>query len=192
MSVLHNLDEFRGLIKSHIGSDLNEKPEPLLSSVLGHFDSILSNGGDKDNTIEATKRNGSTNWGLFLQDTIGFLQSHKGLIQDVESQSLRIDEDIKILLNVIQSQVAKEGINDNEYLVSLPQSRKQKGQFSDKKSKFRWNVLSSSLSPYPMARWHNQSSRGLWSRISGIACCIRHCRIWATATNIAPLTDRIM
>lgn len=122
MSVLHNLNEFRGLIKSHIGSDLNDKPEPLLSTVLGHFDSILGIGGDSDNTTEATKRKESTNWSLLLQDTLDFLQAHKGLIQDAESQSLRIDEDVKILLDVIQTKAVKGGINDNEYLVGLPHS----------------------------------------------------------------------
>jgi hypothetical protein len=118
MSVLRSLDDFRGLIKSHIGSDLTAESEPRLSNVLGHFDSILGNVGEEDNTIEAAKRKESTDWGLLLQDTVDFLQSRKGLIQDAQSQTLRIDEDIRILLDVIQSKVMKEGdINDNEYLV---------------------------------------------------------------------------
>jgi hypothetical protein len=118
MSVLRSLNDFRGLIKSHIGSDLTVESEPRLSNVLGHFDSILGNVGDGDNTIEAAKRKESTDWGLLLQDTVDFLRSRKGLIQDAQSQTLRIDEDIRILLDVIQTKVMKEGgINDNEYLV---------------------------------------------------------------------------
>jgi hypothetical protein len=118
MSVLNSLSTFRGLIKSHIGSDITAKSDPLLSNVLDHFDSVLSNGGNTDNTIEAAKRNESTDWGLLLQDTVDFLHGHKGLIQDVQSQNLRIDQDIKVLLDVIQTKAANGGVNDNEYLVS--------------------------------------------------------------------------
>jgi hypothetical protein len=51
MSIFPSLKKFRDIFKSHVGSDFIEKSEPLLSKVLGRFDSILSNLGD-DNTIE--------------------------------------------------------------------------------------------------------------------------------------------
>lgn len=119
MSILNSLSDLSVLIKSHIGSDLTAKSEPLLTNVLGHFDSVLGTGGHTDNTIEAAKRKESTDWELLLQDTVDFLHSHKGLIQDAQSQKLRIDEDIRILLDVIQTKVANGGVNDNEYLVSF-------------------------------------------------------------------------
>jgi hypothetical protein len=116
MSIFPSLKEFRDIVKSHVGSDFTEKSEPLLSKVLGRFDSILSNLGDDDNTIEAAKRKKSTDWGLLLKDTVDFLQNHKGLIQDVQSQALRIDEDIRLLLDIAHTKVAKGGIDD-EYLM---------------------------------------------------------------------------
>jgi hypothetical protein len=149
MSVLNSLSTFRGLIKSHIGSDITAKSDPLLSNVLDHFDSVLSNGGNTDNTIEAAKRNESTDWGLLLQDTVDFLHGHKGLIQDVQSQNLRIDQDIKVLLDVIQTKAANGGVNDNEYLmerliqlaISLPDGSKAQSKLTGTLLKELWDSL---------------------------------------------------
>lgn len=127
MSIFPNLKKFRDLVKSHVGSDLTEKSEPLFSKVLNRFDSILSNLGDQDEPIEAANRKVSTNWGLLLEDTVDFLQNHKGLLQDVQSQTLRIDEDIGILIDVAHTKVLKGGIDDNKYLVGIPFAWKQGG-----------------------------------------------------------------
>lgn len=149
MSVLNSLSIFRGLIKSHIGSDITAKSDPLLSNVLDHFDSLLSNGGNTDSTIEAAKRNESTDWGLLLQDTVDFLHGHKGLIQDVQSQNLRIDQDIKVLLDVIQTKAANGEVNDNEYLmerliqlaISLPDGSKAQSKLTGTLLKELWDSL---------------------------------------------------
>jgi hypothetical protein len=119
MSLFPNLKEFRDIVKSHVGSDSTEKSEPLLSKVLSRFDSVLSNLGDDDNTTKTAKREQSTNWGLLLKDTVEFLQSHKGLIQDVQSQTLRIDEDIRVLIDIAHTKAVKEGTDDNQYLVGF-------------------------------------------------------------------------
>ncbi|KAK7219323.1 hypothetical protein V2G26_007326 [Clonostachys chloroleuca] len=117
MSIFPNLKKFRDLVKSHVGSDLTEKSEPLLSKVLNRFDSILSNLGDQDEPIEAANRKVSTNWGQLLEDAVDFLQNNKGLLQDVQSQTLRIDEDIGILIDIAHTKVLKGGIDDNKYLM---------------------------------------------------------------------------
>ncbi|KAK7230147.1 hypothetical protein V2G26_002317 [Clonostachys chloroleuca] len=117
MSIFPNLKKFRDLVKSHVGSDLTEKSEPLLSKVLNRFDSILSNLGDQDEPIEAANRKVSTNWGQLLEDAVDFLQNNKGLLQDVQSQTLRVDEDIGILIDIAHTKVLKGGIDDNKYLM---------------------------------------------------------------------------
>lgn len=118
--VLSTLKEFRDKVKSHVGSDSTEKSEPLLSKVLGRFDSILSTFGDDDNTAEAAKREKFTDWGLLLKDAVEFLENNKGLIQDGKSQALRIDEDVRVLIDVANTKALKEGINDKTYLVGHP------------------------------------------------------------------------
>lgn len=122
MSTFANLKEFRDIVRSHVDSDLAEKSDPLVSKILGRFDSILGNpgdDGDEDNTMEAARRKKSTNWSLLLKDVIDFLQSHKGLIQDVQSQSLRIDEDIRLLIDIAHSRAGNGGLDD-EYIVRFP------------------------------------------------------------------------
>jgi hypothetical protein len=121
-SFIPNLKELSDIVKSHAGSDLTEKSEPILSAVLGRFDSILGSlgaGKGVDNTIEAAVREKSTDWGLLLKDTADFLQTHKNLVQDGQSQALRIDEDIRVLIDVVHTKVAKGGIDDKGYLVSF-------------------------------------------------------------------------
>jgi len=119
-SFIPNLKELSDIVKSHAGSDLTEKSEPILSAVLGRFDSILGSlgaGKGVDNTIEAAVREKSTDWGLLLKDTADFLQTHKNLVQDGQSQALRIDEDIRVLIDVVHTKVAKGGIDDKGYLM---------------------------------------------------------------------------
>lgn len=127
MSIFPNLKEFRDLVQSHVGSDLTEKSEPLLSKVLGRFDSILSNVSSGDNPIEATKRKVSTDWDLLLNDSVDFLEGHKALLQDTQSQTLRVGEDIGILLDIAQTKVLKGGIPDDKYLVGFPFACIQEG-----------------------------------------------------------------
>jgi len=109
---------------------LTEKSEPLLSKVLSRFDSILSTfggggGGDDDITTEAVKREKSTDWALLLKDTVDFVEKHRGLIQDGKSQALRIDEDVRVLIDIAHTKVRKEGIDDKGYLVGFPLARKR-------------------------------------------------------------------
>lgn len=107
------------MVKSHIGSDITEKSEPLLSMVLGRFDSILGNETEEmDNTAINADREGSTSWGLLLKDTVDFLLKNQSLILDGQSQALRIDENIRVLIDVVHTKVGKEGIDDKSYLVS--------------------------------------------------------------------------
>jgi hypothetical protein len=122
-SLIPTLRDFRNMVKSHVGSDSTESSEPSLSKLLGRFDLILGNFSDDDNTNETAEREKSTNWGLLLKDTVDFLQKHKGLIQDRQSQTLRINEDIRLLIDLAHAKVMKEGIDDNGYMVGFPVTR---------------------------------------------------------------------
>lgn len=117
--ILSTLGEFRDIVKSHVSSDSIEKSVPLLSKVLGRFDSILSTLGGEDNTTEAAESGKSTDWSLLLKDTVDFVETHKGLIQDGKSQALRIDEDVRVIIDVANAQAMQEGINDKGYLVGF-------------------------------------------------------------------------
>lgn len=128
--ILSTLGELRDIVKSHVGSDSTEKSESLLSTVLGRFDSILGTFGGDDITTETAKREKSTNWGLLLKDTVDFVEANKGLIQDGTSQALRIDEDIRVLIDIAHTQVLKEGINDKSYLVGFPLEMEE-GRFAN-------------------------------------------------------------
>ena len=57
--------------------------------------------------------------------TVDFLHDHKGLIQDGKSQALRIDEDVRVLIDIAHTKVRKEGIDDKGYLVGFPLARKR-------------------------------------------------------------------
>ena len=118
--ILSTLGELRDIVKSHVGSDSTEKSEPLLSAILSRFDSVLGTVDGDDDTTENINREKSTNWGLLLQDTIEFVEAHRDLIKDGTSQALRIDEDIRVLIDIAHSQVQKEGVNDKGYLVCFP------------------------------------------------------------------------
>lgn len=117
--ILSTLGEFRDIVKSHVSSDSIEKSVPLLSKVLGRFDSILSTFGGEDNTTEAAESEKSTDWSLLLKDTVDFVETHKGLIQDGKSQALRIDEDVRVIIDVANTQAMQEGVNDKGYLVGF-------------------------------------------------------------------------
>jgi hypothetical protein len=120
-SIFPSLKGLLDIIKSHIGFGLIDEPEPLLTNLISRFNSILgiTNGEKIDNTIEAAKREKSTDWGLLLKDTVDYLLSNKGLIQDGKSQALRIDDDIGVLIDLAHTKVADEGLNDKSYLVGI-------------------------------------------------------------------------
>jgi hypothetical protein len=128
-SIIPNLKELVDIIKSHIGSDLIAKPEPIFSGVIGRFESILGhvNGTKEDNTTAAAERAESTDWGLLLTDTIDFLHAHKGLIQDGKSQALRIDDDIGVLIDIAHTKVTGDGLEDKSYLVGYKNACYWKG-----------------------------------------------------------------
>lgn len=112
----------RDIVLSHLGSDTTKKSAPVLHTVLSRFNSILGGtvpavNGD-DETAEALKREKSTDWGLLLTDTLDFVEAHKGLLQDGTSQVLKVDQDIRVLIDIAHSQVTKDGVNDKSYLVS--------------------------------------------------------------------------
>lgn len=56
---------------------------------------------------------------------LDFLQAHKDLIQDEKSQALRIDENIRVLIDAAHSKISKEGIDDSGYLVCCPITQKR-------------------------------------------------------------------
>jgi len=120
LPILSTLGKLRDIVKSHVGSESTEKSEPLLSAILSRFDSVLGTFGGDDDTAEDVNREKSTNWGLLLKDTVEFVEAHKGLVKDGTSQALRIDEDIRVLIDIAHSQVQKEGVNDKGYLVCFP------------------------------------------------------------------------
>ena len=119
--ILTTLGEFRDMIQGHIGSDITARTEPLLSGVLNRLDSLLGT-HVTDNTVEAADRKKTTDWGLLLKDTVAFLEEHKDLIQDGSSQALKINEDIRVIIDVAQSQASMDGVNDKEYLVGISPS----------------------------------------------------------------------
>lgn len=121
LPILTTLGEFRDMIQGHIGSDITARTEPLLSGVLNRLDSLLGT-HVTDNTVEAADRKKTTDWGLLLKDTVAFLEEHKDLIQDGSSQALKINEDIRVIIDVAQSQASMDGVNDKEYLVGISPS----------------------------------------------------------------------
>lgn len=142
MSIFPSLKGLRDVVMSHVGSDVTETSEPLIAKVLGRFDLILGypNSNNVGNKTVPVKRNVSTNWGLLLKDTIDFLQSNKGLLKDVQSQAFRVDQDIRLLIEVIHSKAAKGGLDD-EYVVGSSVLRSWLGgtfMFADHTLYFSW------------------------------------------------------
>jgi hypothetical protein len=128
-SLFSALKGLRDIVASHLGSESTKKSEPLLHTVLGRFDSVLGGAvAGEDETTEAVKREKSTDWGLLLTDTLDFIDAHKGLIQDGTSQALKVDQDIRILIDIAHTQATKGGVNDKTYLVGLPFAWKLRGR----------------------------------------------------------------
>lgn len=123
--VFSALKGLRDLVWSHIGSESTKKSEPILHTVLGRFESVLGGTvpGD-DETTEAAKRSKSTDWALLLTDTLDYVEKHLSLVQDGTSQALKVDQDVRVLIDVAHSQVTNDGINDKSYLVGVPFARK--------------------------------------------------------------------
>jgi hypothetical protein len=136
-------------VKSHLGTDLIERPEPLLSKVLGRFENLLGANGTGDNTTANAERSKSTNWGLILRDTVDFLQSHKELIQDGRSQAFRVADDLGVLIDIAHTKAAEEGVDDKSYLMerviqlatSLPNDSKVQVKLTGTIVKGYWDTL---------------------------------------------------
>lgn len=117
-SVFPSLEGLLDKVKSHTGTDLIEKPEPLLSKALRRVELLLDANGTGDNTTVNAERSKSTNWGLILKDTLEFLQSHKELIRDGRGQASRVAEDLGVLIDIAHTKASKDGVDDKSYLVS--------------------------------------------------------------------------
>ncbi|THX71700.1 hypothetical protein D6D04_09409 [Aureobasidium pullulans] len=148
-SVFPSLEGLLDKVKSHMGTDLIEKPEPLLSKALERFELLLDVNGTGDDTTVNAERSKSTNWGLILKDTLEFLQSHKELIQDGRGQASRVAEDLGVLIDIAHTKASKDGVDDKSYLMerviqlatSLPNDSEIQSKLTGTIVKGYWDTL---------------------------------------------------
>ncbi|KAL5333992.1 heme peroxidase [Aspergillus crustosus] len=148
-SFFSDLKEFRNIVKSYVGSDLTKTREHMLFKVLDRFDSVLGDSPDSIDATEPATSDKHTDWGLLLKGALDFLEDHRGLLQDAASQRFRIDENIRLLIDLAHVRISKGLVDDSwnlteriiQLAASLPDGSETQEKLTGSLVKSLWDTL---------------------------------------------------